>query len=188
MTYDFDKLIDRTGSGDIKHADLQRDFGRTDLIPLWIADMEWETPSFITDALKKRMEHSLFGYTKTPADYWACISKWIRDHHQWEVREDWICYIPGIVKGIGMAIYALTKETDKIIVQPPIYHPFYLTPRGCKRTVVWNPLKEIVNPDGKLVGYDMDFEQLEQVCDEDCRILILANPHNPVAYPLRLCQ
>ena len=180
MTYDFDKLIDRTGSGDIKHADLQRDFGRTDLIPLWIADMEWETPSFITDALKKRMEHSLFGYTKTPADYWACISKWIRDHHQWEVREDWICYIPGIVKGIGMAIYALTKETDKIIVQPPIYHPFYLTPRGCKRTVVWNPLKEIVNPDGKLVGYDMDFEQLEQVCDEDCRILILANPHNPV--------
>ena len=68
MTYDFDKIIDRTGSGDIKHADLLRDFGRTDLIPLWIADMEWETPSFITDALKRRMEHSLFGYTNTPAN------------------------------------------------------------------------------------------------------------------------
>ena len=185
MTYDFDKLIDRTGSGDIKHADLQRDFGRTDLIPLWIADMEWETPSFITDALKARMEHSLFGYTKTPANYWACISKWIRDHHQWEVSEDWICYIPGIVKGICMAIYALTGEHEKIIVQPPIYHPFFLTPRGCKRMVVWNPLKEMCDENGHLVGYDMDFENLEQMCDKDCRMLILANPHNPIGITWR---
>ena len=180
MTYDFDKLIDRTDSGDIKHMDLQRDFGRTDLIPLWIADMEWETPPFITEALSKRLNHSLFGYTKTPANYWAVIKKWIYDHHQWDVHEDWICYIPGIVKGICMAIYALTQEHEKIIVQPPIYHPFYLTPRGCGRTVVWNPLKEVKDAEGRLVSYAMDFDNLEQVCDKDCRILLLANPHNPV--------
>ena len=85
MQYDFDKVPDRTGSGDIKHMDLLRDFGRNDLIPMWIADMEWETPQFITDALKKRMDHSLFGYTKTPTNYWKVISKWIYDHHQWNV-------------------------------------------------------------------------------------------------------
>ena len=180
MQYDFDKVPDRTGSGDIKHMDLLRDFGRNDLIPMWIADMEWETPQFITDALKKRMDHSLFGYTKTPTNYWKVISKWIYDHHQWNVREEWICYIPGIVKGICMAIYALTKEHEKIIVQPPIYHPFFLTPRGCHRTIVWNPLKEITDPEGHLVGYDMDFDNLEQVCDKDCPMLILANPHNPI--------
>lgn len=180
MTYDFDRIVNRAGSGDIKHMDLQRDFGRSDLIPMWIADMEWETPHFITEALRQRLDHSLFGYTKTPPDYWAVISRWIRDHHQWDVQEDWICYVPGIVKGICMAIYALLKETDKVIVQPPIYHPFYLTPRGCRHTVVWNPLKEVKDAAGQLVGYDMDFDNLEQVCDKDCRMLLLANPHNPV--------
>ena len=107
MIYDFDRIVNRAGSGDIKHMDLQRDFGRSDLIPMWIADMEWETPHFITEALRQRLDHSLFGYTKTPPDYWAVISRWIRDHHQWDVQEDWICYVPGIVKGICMAIYAL---------------------------------------------------------------------------------
>ncbi len=179
MMYDFDKIIDRTGSGDIKHMDLKAVFGSTELIPMWIADMEWATPDFITDALKARLEHSLFGYTKTPPNYWSAISKWIRDHHQWDVKEEWISFIPGIVKGIGMAIYALLEKDDKVIVQPPIYHPFYLVPQGEQHEVVWNPLKERHNADGKLVGYDMDFDNLEQVCDSNCRMLILANPHNP---------
>ncbi len=180
MIYDFDKIIDRTGSGDIKHADLQKDFGRTDLIPMWIADMDWETPDFITNALKARLEHSLFGYTKTPPGYWGVIAKWIRDHHGWKVNEDWICYIPGIVKGIGMAIYALTEKDEKVIVQPPIYHPFYLIPQGAGREVVWNPLKEVYDAAGELTGYEMDFDNLEQVYDEKCRLLVLANPHNPI--------
>lgn len=190
MEYDFDKIIDRTGTGDIKHMDLQRNYGRTDLVPMWIADMEWETPQFITDALKERMNHSLFGYTKTPADYWSVIAKWIHDRHQWEVEEDWICYIPGIVKGIGMAIYALLEKGDKVIVQPPIYHPFYLIPQATGHEVVWNPLKEFHDENGNLTGYDMDFDNLEQVCDDQCRLLILANPHNPVGitWPVETLQ
>lgn len=169
MIYDFDKPVDRKGSGDLKHEVLQERYGRSDLLPLWVADMDWETPPFITDALKQRLEHSLFGYTVEPKDYWPTVQRWIEEHHQWKVEREWLTYIPGIVKGIGMVINFFLKEDEKVIVQPPIYHPFYLTPRGNKREVVWNPLK----------NYEMDFDQLEQVCDDKCRLLILSNPHNP---------
>ena len=169
MHYDFDKPVDRRGSGDLKHEVLQERYGRSDLLPLWVADMDWETPSFITDALKARLEHSLFGYTVEPKEYWQTVQRWIEDHHQWHVEREWLTYIPGIVKGIGMVINFFLEEDAKVIVQPPIYHPFFLTPRGNQREVVWNPLK----------GYEMDFDNLEQVCDEKCCLLILSNPHNP---------
>ena len=182
MHYDFDKPVDRTGSGDLKHEVLQERYGRSDLLPLWVADMDWETPHFITDALKARLEHSLFGYTVEPKEYWPTVQRWIEEHHQWKVEREWLTYIPGIVKGIGMVINFFLKEDEKVIVQPPIYHPFYLTPRGNKREVVWNPLKETL-PSSSLcregAWYEMDFENLERVCDEKCRLLILANPHNP---------
>lgn len=188
MIYDFDKPVDRRGSGDLKHEVLQERYGRSDLLPLWVADMDWETPSFITDALKQRLEHSLFGYTVEPKDYWPTVQQWIETHHQWKVEREWLTYIPGIVKGIGMVINFFLKEDEKVIVQPPIYHPFYLTPRGNKREVVWNPLKEMTSrnqqggspsPSGAGGLYQMDFENLEQVCDDKCRLLILSNPHNP---------
>ena len=169
MHYDFDKPVDRRGSGDLKHEVLQERYGRSDLLPLWVADMDWETPSFITDALKARLEHSLFGYTVEPKEYWQTVQRWIEEHHQWHVEREWLTYIPGIVKGIGMVINFFLEEDAKVIVQPPIYHPFFLTPRGNHREVVWNPLK----------GYEMDFDNLEQVCDEKCCLLILSNPHNP---------
>lgn len=171
--YDFDKPVDRKGTGDLKHEVLAERYGRADLLPLWVADMDWETPAFITDALKARMEHSLFGYTVEPKEYWQTVQQWIEEHHQWKVEREWMTYIPGIVKGIGMVINFFLKPDEKVIVQPPIYHPFYLTPQGNKREVVWNPLKA----DGN--SYSMDFDNLEQVCDEKCRLLILANPHNP---------
>lgn len=180
MKYDFDKVIDRTGSDDIKHADLIRDYGRDDVIPMWIADMEWETPPFVIDALRKRLEHPLLGYTKTPRNYRQTIAQWIADRHDWHVEEDWITYIPGIVKGIGFVINCFLKEGDKVIVQPPIYHPFYLTPQYNHYEVVWNPLIPCRNAEGRLTGYEMDFDDLERKCDEHCRLLILANPHNPV--------
>ena len=183
MIYDFDKPIDRRGSGDLKHEVLEERYGRGDLLPLWVADMDWETPDFITDALKQRLEHSLFGYTVEPKDYWPTVQQWIETHHQWKVEREWLTYIPGIVKGIGMVINFFLKEDEKVIVQPPIYHPFYLTPRGNKREVLWNPLKETLSPalphNGEGVFYEMDFENLEQVCDDKCRLLILSNPHNP---------
>lgn len=174
MKYDFDKLVDRTGSNDVKHEELQTIWGRTDLLPLWVADMDFETPAFITDALKKRLEHSLFGYTKEPDDLWPSVIDWVRDHHQWELKPEWLTYIPGIVRGIGMVVNVFLKEDEKVIVQPPVYHPFFLTPEGNHRGVVRNPLKKLENG-----YYEMDFENLEKVVDEKCKLLILSNPHNP---------
>ena len=174
MTYSFDKIVDRRGSGDLKHGVLQERYGRSDLLPLWVADMDFETPPFITEALRQRLDHSLFGYTVVPEELWDVIIQWTLEHHGWQVQREWLTYIPGIVKGIGMAINVFTEEGDKVIIQPPVYHPFRLTPQGNGRKVVYNPLREL--PDG---SYDMDFEQLEQVTDEHCKILILSNPHNP---------
>ena len=124
MTYSFDKIIDRRGSNDLKHSVLQERYGRDDLLPLWVADMDFETPPFITEALRQRLDHSLFGYTVVPEELWSTIIQWVRDHHQWEVRREWLTYIPGIVKGIGMAVNVFSQEGDKVIIQPPVYHPF----------------------------------------------------------------
>lgn len=172
--YDFDKVVERRGSGAIKTDALGKVFGKEDLIPMWVADMDFETPDFIIDALNERMQHPIFGYTAEPEDYRPAICDWIQDHHGWEIRKEWLSYIPGIVKGIGMAINALLKEDEKVIIQPPVYHPFRLVPQKNNREVVFNPLREL--PDG---GYEMDFENLEAVCDDKCRMLILSNPHNP---------
>ena len=172
--YDFDKVIDRRGSGAVKTDALGKVYGRDDLIPLWVADMDFETPDFIVKALKERLEHPIFGYTVIPEEYWQTIREWIADRHGWETRCEWMTFIPGIVKGIGMAINALLEKDDKVIIQPPVYHPFRLTPQKNGREVVFNPLK--VLPDG---SYEMDFENLDAVCDEKCRMLILSNPHNP---------
>lgn len=183
-TYDFDKVIDRRDTQSYKWDALQRVYGRTDLLPMWVADMDWPTPPFITEAIRQQLDHTpVLGYTLDPQDYWPTVMQWIKDHHQWNVEREWLSYIPGIVKGIGLVVDHFLKADEKVIVQPPVYHPFFLTSRGVGREVVWNPLIEV--KDGNVEGgtkgsfYRMDFEGLEKVCDEKCRILILANPHNP---------
>ena len=174
--YNFDKFVDRRGTGAYKYDRLDRYFGRTDLQPMWVADMEFETPDFITDALKERLSHPVFGYTVTPDAFAASIKNWEKDRHGWEIETDWICYIPGIVKGIGMAVRALLEKGDKVIIQPPVYHPFRLVPQACGFEVVYNPL--LPGADGI---YKMDLEGLEATvkADSKCKLLILCNPHNP---------
>ena len=174
MKYNFDKIIDRSGSGDLKHEVLKARYGRDDLIALWVADMDFETPQFIVDAIRERLKHAVFGYTIEPKEYWPTVSKWIADHHSWNVKTQWLTYIPGVVKGIGMAINALTQPGDKILIQTPVYHPFRMTVVGNNRQVVLNPLKE--SAEGSF--YRMDFENLEKNI-EDCKMMILCNPHNP---------
>lgn len=180
MTYDFDKIINRRGTHSYKWDRLKDVYGNPDLLALWVADMDWETPSFIKDALRKQLDETpVLGYTADPDEWWPTTLKWIKDHHQWDVKREWITYIPGIVKGIGMVVNVFLKEDEKVIVQPPIYHPFYLTPQGNNREVVWNPLIPVYDAEGKLQTYKMDFDNLAEVCDDKCRLLILANPHNP---------
>lgn len=174
IKYNFDKIVDRSGTGALKLDVLKKRYGRSDLLPLWVADMDFETPEFIVDAISKRLEHHIFGYTVEPEDYWPTVIDWIESHHQWHIHEDWITYIPGIVKGIGMAVNVFIQKDEKVIIQPPVYHPFRLTPIGNGREVVFNPLKR--NEDGT---YEMDFDNLTEVADDKCRMLILSNPHNP---------
>lgn len=183
--YDFDKLIDRKGSGAVKTDGTVKFFGKDVDIPMWVADMDFEAPDFILNALKQRLEHPIFGYNVEPEDYRPAIVDWIRERHRWKIEKEWLSYIPGIVKGIGMVINALLEKDEKVIIQPPVYHPFRLVPQRNGREVVFNPLKEM--PDGY---YEMDFENLEAVCDDKCKLLILANPHNPagIVWPRETLQ
>ncbi len=172
--YDFDTIIERRGSGDFMHEALKPRWGRDDLQPLWVADMDFAVCPAILDALRHRLEHPILGYTVEPEDYFPAIHDWVLSHHQWDIKREWLSFIPGIVKGIGLVCNIFLKPDEKVIVMPPVYHPFFLTPRGNHREVVWNPL--IRREDGY---YDMDFDGLERVCDDKCRLLILCNPHNP---------
>lgn len=171
--YNFDEIIDRKGTNCVKFDGMKENFGSDDLLPLWVADMDFRTPDFIVDAIKKRCEHELFGYTFGSDNYYKSIIEWVHYKHNWKIERDWLSYIPGIVKGIALAIGCFTKKGDKIIIQPPVYHPFRLVPEKMGREVVYNPLKLV---DG---SYQMDFDQLESVIDKDCKMLILSNPHNP---------
>ncbi|MGM9739942.1 MAG: cystathionine beta-lyase, partial [Candidatus Cryptobacteroides sp.] len=127
ITYDFDKLTDRHGTDAVK-MDLESRFGRADLIPLWVADMDFETPPFIIEAIRKRLEHPILGYTMEPEDYWPAVIAWIREHHGWETKREWFSYIPGVVKGIGFVVNAFLKPDEKVIIQTPVYHPFRIVP------------------------------------------------------------
>lgn len=173
-TYDFNHPIDRRGTHCVKFDALKDMYGRDDLLSLWVADMDFATPDFIIEALKKRLEHPILGYPVQYDGYWQSVMDWIESHHGWRVEREWMRYIPGIVKGIGMVVNAFTQPGDKIIIQPPVYHPFRLVPEHNGREIVMNPLHR----EGDT--YTMDFEQLEQIIDTKCKILILANPHNPI--------
>ncbi len=172
--YNFDEIIDRKGTSCVKYDGLKNAYqGKENLIPLWVADMDFATPDFIVEALKKRCEHPVFGYTFDDDEYYESIQTWLDYKYHWKTEREWISYIPGIVKGIGLAVQCFTQPGDKVIIQPPVYHPFRLVSTRMGREVVYNPLKL---EDGV---YKMDFEQLESLIDKDCKMLILSNPHNP---------
>lgn len=171
--YNFDEIIDRKGTNSVKVDLLEERFGKADLIPLWVADMDFRTPDFIINALKKRCEHEVFGYTFASDEYYESIINWLDYKYHWKIKRDWLSYIPGIVKGIAMVLDCFTQAGDKVIIQPPVYFPFRTVPENMKREVVDNPLKLV---DGR---YEMDFDQLESVIDERCKVFILCNPHNP---------
>ncbi|MDL2243220.1 PatB family C-S lyase [Bacteroidales bacterium OttesenSCG-928-J19] len=174
MKYNFDRLVERRQTGAVKTDGLRERYGKDDLIPLWIADMEFACGDFIIDALRERVNKEIFGYTMATEGYYNSIRQWLRTEHNWKIEREWINYIPGIVKGIAFTVMHFSKPGDKVIIQPPVYPPFQAVPEMHGRTIVHNPLRE---KDG---AYEMDLEHLKQVIDKNCKILILCNPHNPV--------
>jgi cystathionine beta-lyase len=173
-SYNFEEIIDRKGSGSIKTDALPERFGRSDLLPMWVADMDFRTPDFILDAIREVCNHGILGYVERPAAYCESIVQWILERHQWEIQAEWLQFLPGVVKSIAFCVSHFTQPGDKIIIQPPVYYPFRSVPEHLGRTIVNNPLQEI---DGT---YRMNLQHLRTIINSDCKMLILCNPHNPV--------
>ena len=174
-TYDFDCVIDRHGTCATKYDGLDQMFGRHDLTPLWIADLDFAVCPDITAALRRRLEHPVLGYSAAPDSYWQSIIDWERELHGFDITREELSFVPGVVKGIALAVNYFTKPGDGIVIQPPVYHPFRMVSEGNHRRVLENPLLRRGDT------YDMDLDGLEElVAREHPRMLILCNPHNPV--------
>jgi cystathionine beta-lyase len=173
MKYNFDEIIDRNGTNAVKVERCKVLFGTEEVLPLWVADMDFRTPDFITDAIRERLNHPLLGYTITPKEYFPSMIKWIYEHHGWEVKPTQIGFVPGVVPGLSYAVQCFTEKGDEVIVQPPVYYPFFNSIAKNGRVIVHNQLVEV---DGK---YEMDWEDLESKFTEKTKLFILCNPHNP---------
>ena len=171
--YNFDELIDRTQTNSVKYDGRKTFFGNADLLPLWVADMDFKTPDFIVDAIKKRAEHEIFGYSFRGESYHQSIVNWLKRKHNWEIKPEWISFSPGVVAGLTMAIEALSKPGDGVIVQPPVYFPFFDSVKGSGREMILNPLRL---ENGR---YYFDLEDLKSKITSNTRLLLLSNPHNP---------
>lgn len=171
--YNFDEIVDRTQTNSLKYDGRTMFFGNPDLLPLWVADMDFKTPDFIVEAIRKRAEHEVFGYTFRPESYTQSIVNWLKRRHNWEIKPEWITFSPGVVAGLTLAIESLSKPGDGVIVQPPVYFPFFDSVKGTNRQMIENPLK-LVN--GR---YYFDFDDLKQKITPNTKLLLLSNPHNP---------
>ncbi|MGE0079489.1 MAG: MalY/PatB family protein [Bacteroidales bacterium] len=171
--YNFDSLINRENTACVKYDLRKVIFGKEDVVPMWVADMDIPTPNFILDAIQSRCNHPFLGYTFRDEAYNNAIINWYENRHNWKIQPGWIEFCPGVVSGLNHIIRAYTKPDDRIIIQPPVYHPFFSTAENNGRKLVFNPLLE---NDG---NYSINFDELETVA-KGAKMLILSNPHNPV--------
>ena len=174
MSYNFDEMVSRENTYSVKYDGRKKYFGSTDLIPMWVADMDFKTPSFVTDAVKQRAEQAIYGYSFRPDLYFDSIISWFSRRHYWIIERDWINFTPGIVPALNILIQTFTSEKDKILVQPPVYHPFFSAIENNQRELVINPL---VLDNGK---YKMNFQDLDMKLAQGVKMVLFSNPHNPV--------
>lgn len=179
MQRSFHEVIDRKNTSSVKWDNLARRFGDEELLPMWIADMDFMSPRPVIEALKKRADHGIFGYTSLPGSYFEAIETWLQKRHGWSVQRKWICTSPGVVTALSIAVNLFTQPGDGVIIQPPVYYPFFSVIKDNGREVVENPLRLIFR-DGQL-HYEMDFADLkEKIARSRAKMLILCSPHNPV--------
>jgi cystathionine beta-lyase len=171
----FDLVINRKGTDSAKWDYTKKIFGVEDVLPMWVADMDFPAPDEVIDALHSRVDHGIFGYTMPGTDTEKAIQDWLKNRHDWEIDSTIITYTPGIVTAISMAIQAYTDPQDKIVVQPPVYYPFFEMAKKHEREVLYNKL--ILNSANR---YEIDFDDLEdKLSDKMTKAFILCNPHNP---------
>ena len=172
MKYNFDVIIDRHATNAEKIEGLNTYWGRDDLLPMWVADMDFESPPFILDAIRKRCEHPVLGYTAKPDSYYRVIAEWVKERYGMIVKKEQLNYVPGVVPGLGMAINAFTKPGGKIMITPPVYHPFARLISRYDRRLVNCPL---ILENGH---YRIDLTKFRREI-KGVRVFILCNPHNP---------
>ncbi|MCE2617096.1 MAG: MalY/PatB family protein [Phocaeicola sp.] len=172
MKYDFDSIINREGTDAIKLTAMMENWGRTDLIPMWVADMDFAAGPFVLDAIRRRCDRGILGYTCKGDHYYNAIIHWINDRYGMSAVKENITFVGGIVPGIALAIDCFSKSGDKVLIQPPVYHPFRNVSTAYGREVVTNPL---MLENGQ---YRMDLDDLRNKA-KGCKLMILCNPHNP---------
>ena len=187
MNYNFDVEVNRRDTNSVKwefmkggedRPQLQhthRFFGKNRIIPMWVADMDFISPRSVVDALTARAQHGIYGYTAPTQDFYQSVVRWMQRRHDWEIAPEWICITPGIVPALNMLVRAFVSPGDRVLIQPPVYRPFYRAIENNNAELALNPL---VYEDGR---YRMDIEDLEAKCrDPKVKMAILCNPHNPV--------
>ena len=170
----FDQIIDRRNTQCVKWDATAEVFGREDLLPLWVADMDFTAPEPVIEAIKARADHGVFGYEIKPQSLDEAVMDWLKTRHNWAVDPNWLSYSPGVVVGLATAILALTEPGDRIVIQPPVYPPFFSLGDQNDRIVVENKL---IEKDGR---YTMDLVELEEIFRSGVKVMILCSPHNPV--------
>lgn len=172
----FEEIIDRKNTGSEKWDHCDSIFGGENLLPLWVADMDFRVPRGVTEALEKKAEHGIFGYTSYTDSSFESVINWFSRRHGWEIRREWILYSPGVVPALNLIVQTFTDPCDGVIIQRPVYHPFMRVIENNGRRVLNNPLRQ--NSSG---SYEIDFKGLENLAKKSAaRMMILCSPHNPV--------
>lgn len=174
MKYNFDEINDRRKYDSVKWGNLEDKYGDKDILPMWIADMDFKSSDEIIQALKERAEHGVFGYGYRKDSFYDAIINWVKTRYNWEIKKEWILFTPGVVMGLNLGVRELVKEGQKVLVQPPVYPPFYRVLSNNGRLANNNPL--IYNGE----KFVMDYDDLEKNIDKDTKLMLLCNPHNPV--------
>jgi cystathionine beta-lyase len=172
--WNFDEPDGREGTDCIKYDRREDTFGVKDIIPMWVADMDFNTPDFVVESLQKRLDHQIYGYSFRSSEYFQSMISWIKTRHNWTVEKEWISFSPGIVPALNFCTLAFTQPGDSIIVQPPVYFPFFSAAESHGRNLIYNRLTE---SEGK---WNMDYNSLIAGIDSKTKMIIISNPHNPV--------
>lgn len=174
MVYDFDKVIERRNTHSVKWDNLDKSFGADDILPMWVADMDFPCPQSILDSIEKRNKHGILGYTTRPESLHESIINWMKKRHGWDIKKEWLVYSPGVVTSLNLSVMSFTRPGDSVIIQSPVYPPFFSAVKNNDRIIALNPLIE------ESGNYSIDFESLEKEMAAGSKMMILCSPHNPV--------
>ncbi len=173
MPYNFDELIDRRNTACYKYDLRDKFFKNPDVLPIWVADMDFRTPDFVLEAIRKRLQHEILGYSFHPDSQYQSVIDWVYQRHQWKIKKEWISFNPGVVPALSLAVLTFTNPGEKIIIQTPVYFPFYSAVTDHNRQLILNPLKV------KNGRYVMDLDNLKSQINPATKMMILCSPHNP---------